>query len=125
MLLTVGIVGIATTEGIKNYLFMRSALPANGIIIGLAPRTGIGRREPMFEFRTQQGETVRAASRVLGRQPVVLVGGEVDVLYLPQNPEHAEINDWRNFWLQPIAFGFLGMMFLFVGNRKFNRSAQT
>jgi hypothetical protein len=117
-LLGLVMLGIGATEAFKTYKFLKNSIPAKGKIIGLAPKKYNSLLEPKFEFRTLEGETVQVISSVNIRPPAVLVGGEVDILYLPINPHHAEINNWRDFWLPPLVFGFVGSGFLLGGLSK-------
>lgn len=117
-LLGLALIGIATIGGIKSYEFVKYSVSVKGKIIGLAPQKYKRFMEPKFEFKTSEGKTIQVVSRADNRASAVLVGGEVDVLYSPSNPYYAEIDDWRNFWLLPIVFGFMGSGFLAAGISK-------
>jgi hypothetical protein len=67
---------------------------------------------PVVQFTTADGRTVTFTSAVgYSREPDV--GGAVDVRYLPDDPEQAEI-DRATLWMLPAAFGVLGGVGLLV-----------
>jgi uncharacterized protein DUF3592 len=67
---------------------------------------------PVVRFTTADGRTVEFTSSV-GYSSKPDVGGAVDVRYLPDDPEQAEI-DRATMWMLPAAFGLLGGLGLLV-----------
>jgi hypothetical protein len=65
-------------------------------------------RSPVVEFKTAAGRAVRFKSAAVRRPTPFHAGDAVNVLYLPDTPEKAEIDDPRYLWLP-------GGMALFVG----------
>jgi Protein of unknown function (DUF3592) len=67
---------------------------------------------PVVRFTTADGRTVQFTSAV-GYSSKPDIGGAVDVRYLPDDPEQAEI-DRAAMWMLPAAFGLLGGLGLLV-----------
>jgi Protein of unknown function (DUF3592) len=67
---------------------------------------------PVVRFTTADGRTVEFTSSE-GYSSKPDVGGAVDVRYLPDDPEQAEI-DRATTWMLPAAFGLLGGLGLLV-----------
>jgi Protein of unknown function (DUF3592) len=117
-LLGLVMLGIGSIGGFNSYDFLKSSISAKGKIVGVSSQNYKGLVSPIFEFETLQGEIVRVTSSVGTGRQTVLVGREVNILYLPTNPHRAEIDYWSSFWLLPIVSGFLGSGFLLGGLSK-------
>jgi Protein of unknown function (DUF3592) len=64
----------------------------------------------VVRFTTTDGRTVQFTSAV-GYSSEPEMGGAVEVRYLPDDPEQAEI-DRATMWVVPAAFGVLGGLWL-------------
>lgn len=70
---------------------------------------------PVVEFKTAPGRAVRFKSSAALRRPTPFhTGDTVNVLYLPDTPEKAEIDDPRFLWLPSGLTLFLGGVLLVV-----------
>lgn len=67
---------------------------------------------PHVRFRTETGnEFTFTNSCGLSKPDSYLVGERVDVLYDPDNPNHAVINDWSSMWAMVAIAFLLGVFF--------------
>jgi len=68
---------------------------------------------PVFLFNHPiTGTETMVRSNVSG---LLKEGQEIEVLYDPQDPENAKINDLKHTWMIPILVTFLGIFFSFFG----------
>lgn len=70
---------------------------------------------PLVTFTTAHGKQVEFRSHTGGRSGVYPIGAEVAVLYMPTNPQAAEINSWLAQWFGTTIFGVLGVGFSGMG----------
>ena len=119
--LAIGILSflLALAFGIQSTWFLKSALPATGVVIGYGPRfpgdQQITNFAPMVTFRDFEGIEHTFVSRVASSNKKFVRNAIAPVLYLPGAPERAEIDGFEHFWSAPIGFGFAGAICLSVG----------
>ena len=81
---------------------------------------------PVIEFVAGDGATYRFTGRT-GSSSRPAMGGSIDVLYDPADPQGATEKTFVNLWLFPIAFGGFGLVFLvgmmFARSRNSRRAA--
>ena len=84
--------------GWRNYTLERDGLEATGRVVELAEKCETDPEDgysctyaPVVQFRTQAGQQVTFRSRYFRNPPAYQVGETVTVLYLPEDPHHAEI----------------------------------
>lgn len=70
---------------------------------------------PIVRFVTAKGRTVEFASGIASSPPSYNESDEVEVLYNPENPQKAEINDFISMWLIVMILTFIGTIFSGVG----------
>lgn len=70
---------------------------------------------PVVEFTTGAGRVVRFRSATGSSAPEYEVGAFVDVLYDPARPDTAEISDFAQFWLGPVATAGAGFFAMVIG----------
>ena len=95
--LTGGVFALSTRD------FLSRAVPADGAVLRLAERDGA--YVPVFQFRTQAGQTVEVIHSVSSNPPMWRAGQAVRILYDRQDPLNASPDDWWSIWLFPIVFG--------------------
>jgi len=110
--------------------FVSNAIETEGVMIGYAFHEATSKDSydtyaPVIHFTDNQGNEHRFTSKATSYNPEYEVGQEFPLIYDPQNPEIAEINNTATIYLNTILFGgigitffFLGSMFLFVVRRK-------
>lgn len=71
---------------------------------------------PVVEFAAGNGKTIRFhGSTGNSGAPDYEVGTQIKVLYDPANPAEAQIADFEQFWLGPLAVSIFGFLFLLAG----------
>jgi hypothetical protein len=115
----VTLAGFLLVQAFGNRRLITSGAMARGTVVGAEQDrswslygTGSTTYNPMVRFTTPDGRTVTFTSAVgYSREPDV--GGAVDVRYLRDDPEQAEI-DRATLWVLPAAVGVLGGVGLLV-----------
>jgi hypothetical protein len=134
VLLLFGGIGLALLVGGSAWTWERYALSARAeraegqvvsihesesIADDIDERRGLRRRIvsyiPVVEFTTVANRVVRFRSGTGSNTPDYEVGATVDVLYDPARPDAAEIADFAQFWLGPIAVTGAGLFALIIG----------
>jgi Protein of unknown function (DUF3592) len=85
---------------------------AEGIVVG--NEKGGRAYHPVVEFATPGGAVVRFTGGI-GTSPAYEIGSHVGVLYDPENPQGAVIDDFWQRWFWPTLLGILGAPFLGIG----------
>jgi hypothetical protein len=70
---------------------------------------------PIILFTTREGQQVRYDSIVASYPPRYSVGDKVRILYDPDRPELARINDFSDLWLRPVFLGGVGSILAVLG----------
>lgn len=103
---------------IRTLLFIRTAQHAKGTVIEMVYRrknTRSGGKGggylPVYQFKTLDGKKITAKDSLSSNPPRFQVGQQVDVLYNPNNPHDARINQWLNLYFVPVLLGGLGLLF--------------
>ena len=119
--------GILSTA--NTLLFLSRAVTTQGLVVDLVRIATKNPNHPAYyplvRFTTESGRTIEFRSQLTVEGHPQNIGDRVPVLYDPNNPEDAQINDPSNRWLQFSLFclggvGFLGfglMGFLFSPDR--------
>ena len=115
----VTLAGFVLIEAFRTRRLLTSGAMARGTVVGAEQDTSWDRDgrssttyNPVVRFTTADGRTVEFTSAV-GYSSEPDIGGAVDVRYLPDDPEQAEI-DRATMWILPAAFGVLGGLGLLV-----------
>ena len=116
-------VGLSLSNAIGTGLFLRNARPARGVIIGMdqidnpvplvAPETGRV-FYPVVEFADEGNTRYVIEARRGIRSPDVGPGDTVEVLYRPERPQSARLNDPVELWGATGVFGGLAALALFI-----------
>ena len=93
--------------------FLASAVQAEGTVIELVRSHKTYR--PVIRFTDRHDQTVEFTSSAGSNPPSYAVGEKVAVLYLPEKPHTAEIDDFFMIWGGLIILGILGVVFFLIG----------
>lgn len=119
---------IAIGTGIERALFVRSSIPAEGVIVGLSPahpyRPTDRSRFPVFRFATKDGGSFTVTSNIAQSPSPWRFGDPVPVLYRQDHPENAHIDSFVQLWEPQVVLGIVGggfsvipLLILFRGRR--------
>lgn len=122
-LVGIGLIIGACVAYVQQREFLRQSLPGVGTVVDHEERRSrdskTGRVSvsyaPVVEFKTSNGVIHRFTSSVSSNPPDQQVGETVNVVYSPQNPEKAEVNNFISLWIGPVICGGLGIVFAPVG----------
>jgi len=105
---------IGASAAVSKLLFERTAVAAKGRVIRLEPRRdskGSTSYAPVVAFSTHDEREITLNGSAASRPPVFKVDEEVTVLYDPEDPHHAYIDSFMQFWgVSVVCFG-LGSVF--------------
>ncbi|MES2392606.1 MAG: DUF3592 domain-containing protein [Acidobacteriota bacterium] len=111
------VIGVVMFRSSKK--LSREGVAADGVITRVdldRSRTGDGEMTsylPVFEFKSSDGVTHAVKSnRGSNSSKAFKVGQPVPVLYLPTQPEKAQINKAGLMWAAPVVFCVLGVALL-------------
>lgn len=105
----------------QTVAFVQNASRANGTVVAVVPVTKIENNQektlfyPVIEFVTEDGETIRYQDSTGSNPPRHKVGDQVQVLYDPQNPKHAQEESFLSLWLPSTALLSMGGLFVLFG----------
>lgn len=71
--------------------------------------------KPVVHFIDRTGEEIKFTSSTGSNPPSYSRGDQVEVLYLPSQPQKARINGFFSLWGLPLIFGGLGALFFAIG----------
>lgn len=95
------------------YEFMTEAVTAEGTVVELVKSRNLSK--PVVKFVTQQGQEIVFHSAISSTPPAYSVGEKVEVIYLPDRPASAKINDFFSVWWRSFVMGFIGGMVILTG----------
>jgi hypothetical protein len=114
-----GLIIASVFMGQKTLQFINSAQRAQGVIVEKAEkRSSKGGRTyyPIIEFQgPQTGQAIRFRHNFGTSMPSWQVGDNVNVLYNPNEPQDAIMEDGVWNWFVPGMFMAVGLFFIFVG----------
>ncbi len=70
---------------------------------------------PVVSFRTQTGKTIKFSPSISMHPAPYQVGEQVPVLYLPDQPQQAQINQFAYLWFYVLMLIFFGFFALGMG----------
>jgi hypothetical protein len=121
----IGIVALCfSVYGFYNsYTLVTTGSHANGTVIVVRDsRMGSGKigdrdifYKPVVQYKTSKGESIEFSSAYGSSRPRYSKGMTVEVLYLPGDPDNAEINDFYALWMDQLEKAGAGLIFLSVG----------
>jgi hypothetical protein len=96
--------------------FIERAWPAPGVVVGLerldAGESADPRTSPVVRFETAKGESHRFRARMMVSWRDYTVGDSVTVLYDPDAPDEALVDDSLRLWLAPVVSAALGLILM-------------
>jgi len=92
----------------SNIKLLKDGIVADGEIISAY-------NAPIFTFKSSKNEAYEVKSSISSSPPFYKLGEKVKVIYLPFNPQKAQIKDFRSFWLFPSIFTFFGVLIISIG----------
>jgi hypothetical protein len=104
---------IAAVTGIQRFLFVRSSLSADGIVVALrhvrsSSKPMSNSCAPIFRFTAQSGTSFTVTSDIAQNPPRWRFGDRVPVLYQPDHPENAHIDSFVQLWEPQVILGVVG-----------------
>jgi len=103
---------LALVTAAQRAELVTSGLHAEATVIG-ARQSGSTRvtYAPVFQFVANDGRTYTVNSDLYGKESAVRYGSQVQVLYSPQDPQSARIDDFATLWTLPLVLGVVGAGF--------------
>lgn len=129
-LLAFGGVGLAALAagvvwGARRYSLYKSGVRTNGVVVEVSAHQSTTTREgrtvdstsyyPVVEFTPADGKTRRFTGSTGSGSPSYSAGQSVAVIYDPADPAKAQLADFEQFWLGPLAVSLFGLFFLAGG----------
>ena len=120
------VTGIGIISLVRRWLFLRRGFRTHGTVLSLEERYPFGLTTsrgakavpcflPRIQFLTENGQrhefVEQSASRFLSPQ----VGGQIPLVYDPQNPRCAHVDHWMTLWSQHVVLTALGVALLALG----------
>lgn len=90
---------------VKQIYFNYHALYTTGTVVEASSR-------PTLEFTSQNNETIRFAAHTTSHPSPYALGYQLEVLYLPDNPQKAYINSFSDKWFLSLMVIFTGLLFI-------------
>lgn len=116
---------VGAVWGWSSWSFTLRTKPATGKIEGYEARESTTRRNgvtkkkivnyPVFSFKGEKGAEHKVTAGAGQSKSTYAIGEAVPVLYSPENPQEARINNFAQMWMGPVAIGVMGCMFLGIG----------
>ena len=116
-----GCAGLVLLAFCHGWIGGRLALLENGartegVVISLDRSRGSSRaNHPVVRFYTAAGREVVFHGSIGSNPPAYRIGEEVSVVYLPDRPDVAEIDNFLELWLLTLIVGLLGLVFSGLG----------
>jgi len=108
--------------GAKRWALFRNGVPAEGKVVETCESSSTdsdGRTHvsyyPVVEFQPAQGGAVRFKGSTGTSSPEFETGATVRLRYNPKNPREAQLSNFSQFWLGPVAITAAGLIALFLG----------
>ena len=96
--------------------FIDRAWPTAGVVVGLerldAGEGADPRTSPVVRFETARGESHRFRARMMVAWRDYTVGDSLTVLYDPDAPDDARVDDSLRLWLAPVVIAALGLILM-------------
>lgn len=97
-----------------------SGVHTSGIVVDAGETVSRGKRtyNPTIEFVTREQQTIRYKSDLSTDMLTSVKGQPVEIIYMPDKPHEAAINEPFNLWVMPLLLLCFGGMFLGVSITK-------
>lgn len=70
---------------------------------------------PVIAFKTAEGSQIEFVGKSGSSSPTFVKGQQVDVIYRPEDPNHAKINTFLDLWAPPLFLAIFGTIFFVIG----------
>ncbi len=98
-----------TRQSIDQFVSARGTVVDNSYQTQNIDGNTSGAYFPVIEFKPIDGAGVQFTDGVGALPPDYAIGAQVEVLYDPQDPHHAEINSWKRLWFAPTLLVAIGL----------------
>ena len=99
--------------------FMENAIKTQGVVTDLVRSRSTNNTSyyyaPVVKFMTQQGQIIEFVSSTSSSPASYSIGEKVSVLYSPDKPQDAKIDDFFSLWGAALVLGGIGAMFSLFG----------
>jgi hypothetical protein len=97
--------------------FLEKSVTATGTVIDLRLEYSEDSNVyyPLVKFQTENGKEIKFKSSFGTNPPAYQVGEEVSIIYLPDNPNKAQINSFWSLWFLSILLLGMGTVFTAIG----------
>jgi len=105
---------IGIKEGLKTYKIILYGIETKGIVIDIYKRPmklhekTSGSFAPVVQFQTKNAENITYYSTTFTNFNLYQIGQEVNIWYLPDNPQEVSMEGKEN-WILPISFLIFGL----------------
>lgn len=104
---------------LKTRNFVRGAERSDGQVVDVEysrrPGDSTGMYNPVFQFMTKDGRTIRSSSNLRSSSSSYHKGDKVTILYDPKNPEDAAIQSFMELYFDFMVLGLIGIVFTGFG----------
>ncbi len=115
--------------GSRRYSLYKSGVRTNGVVVEVSAHHSTSTRDgrtvdstsyyPEVEFTAADGKPRRFTGSTGSSSPSYAAGQSVAVIYDPADPAKAQLADFSQFWLGPLALALFGFSFLVAGAGSF------
>ena len=101
----------------NTVLFVSNSLTTKGRVVALHWQyvTGSDASRPVIEFVSEKENTIRFSPNISSNPPMYDIGEIVEVIYDPQNPQNANIDQFLILWLSPLTIFLVGVGMVTLG----------
>ncbi|MBM0744338.1 DUF3592 domain-containing protein [Phormidium sp. CLA17] len=117
LLAGIGMLAATFFTYINTNTFLKDAIKTEGTVIELIRSRSDDSitYQPVVVFVSQKGEKIEFTSSSSSNPPSYSKGQTVEIFYLPNEPQKAEINGFFSLWGAPTILGAIGSIFSTVG----------
>ena len=126
LVLSIGLMLFLGFFSIKQINFINSSLITTGTVVDLEVsyiRNSDGTRSlsyhPIFLFVDNHQRVRKLQSDVGSNPPIYHKGEVVEIIYNPENPDHAKINNLFTLWFTEIIIGILAIVLFLISGSYF------
>jgi hypothetical protein len=110
---------------LKSQKFIKEAMRAPGEVVSMSAHTSTSSSKsgsrtsttyaPVVHFTTAEGKEITFTSGVSSSPPAFDTGDQVTVLYMRDDPNHAEVDSFMALWFASLITGGIGTVFTGIG----------
>jgi hypothetical protein len=119
LLIAVGALAGSALTYLKTSNFVRNAERSDGEVVDIEysrrPGDSTGMYNPVFQFMTKDGRTIRSTSNLRSSSSSYHRGKKVTILYDPENSEDAVIQSFMELYFVALVLGLIGIGFTGFG----------